>query len=287
MWDYRPDVASDLTLHDVAERLGVHYMTVHRYVREGRLPARKVKGRWAVTDDDLAAFSERGRPADGGDADRPGAAVATVELDDLVAGLIAGDDERSWATALDLASAPLPDEVIADALVPAMAEIGARWERDEVGVDDEHRATATATRLVGRLADLGERRGRRSGQVVIGAPEGDDHSLPVTLGAALARRERFVVTELGPDVSPATFADAASEVVADGADPSRLIVVIVVTCDRGRAGAGAAAEAVAAAVPGATILVGGGAVADEADARSLGATAWGADLRAALLSARR
>ena len=31
----------DISLHDVAEELGVHYMTVYRYVRQGLLPATK------------------------------------------------------------------------------------------------------------------------------------------------------------------------------------------------------------------------------------------------------
>ena len=31
----------ELTLHQVAEILGVHYMTVYRYVRLGQLPAFK------------------------------------------------------------------------------------------------------------------------------------------------------------------------------------------------------------------------------------------------------
>ena len=30
-----------VTLHEAAERLGVHYMTAYRYVRTGRLPAER------------------------------------------------------------------------------------------------------------------------------------------------------------------------------------------------------------------------------------------------------
>lgn len=255
-------------------------MTVHRYVREGRLPARKVKGRWAVTDADLRSFAE---------PDRPVGASAPASVGRLVTALIAGDDATSWDTALALSSDRRPDTVIAEAVVPAMREIGSRWERDEVGVDDEHRATATATRLVGRLGDLGDRRGRRHGHLVIGAPTDDDHSLPVALGAALARRERFAVTELGADVTPEAFAEAACEVADEAGgstDISGIVVAIVVTCDRGRDGARAAAQAVRAAAPGASVLVGGGAVGDEADARSLGATEWAPGLVEALNAAR-
>ena len=31
-----------ISLQEAADQLGVHYMTVYRYVRHGRLPARKV-----------------------------------------------------------------------------------------------------------------------------------------------------------------------------------------------------------------------------------------------------
>ena len=37
-----------LTLLQVADKLGVHYMTVYRYVRTGRLPATRVGGIWQV-----------------------------------------------------------------------------------------------------------------------------------------------------------------------------------------------------------------------------------------------
>ncbi|MET0148370.1 MAG: helix-turn-helix domain-containing protein, partial [Acidimicrobiales bacterium] len=37
-----------LTLQEAAERAGVHYLTVYRWVRTGRLPATKAEGTWAV-----------------------------------------------------------------------------------------------------------------------------------------------------------------------------------------------------------------------------------------------
>ena len=49
------DARRAFTLHEAAERLGVHYMTVYRRVRLGVLPARKVDGSWWVDPADLAA----------------------------------------------------------------------------------------------------------------------------------------------------------------------------------------------------------------------------------------
>ncbi|MGB5760017.1 MAG: helix-turn-helix domain-containing protein, partial [Acidimicrobiales bacterium] len=53
-----------LTLDDVAAQLGVHYQTVYRWVRAGRLAASKVHGTYVVRPDDLAAFiAARNAPA--------------------------------------------------------------------------------------------------------------------------------------------------------------------------------------------------------------------------------
>jgi excisionase family DNA binding protein len=70
-------VADEHTLQDVAERFGVHYQTVYRWVRSGRLPASKIAGAYRVEDEDLQAF-ELERRRDGWRLSRPrflGAAV--------------------------------------------------------------------------------------------------------------------------------------------------------------------------------------------------------------------
>ncbi len=51
-----------LTLHEAADRLGVHYMTVYRHVRLGMLPARKVGGSWRVDPADVATEQRAGGP---------------------------------------------------------------------------------------------------------------------------------------------------------------------------------------------------------------------------------
>ena len=50
--------APDLTLHEAAALLGVHYMTAYRYVRLGLLPAAKSGGSWRVTAADLEQFQQ-------------------------------------------------------------------------------------------------------------------------------------------------------------------------------------------------------------------------------------
>src|SRR4051794_21172576 len=54
--DQMPTDDNRLSLTEVAERLGVHYMTVYRYVRPGRLPAARVRRTWEVDPAALDAF---------------------------------------------------------------------------------------------------------------------------------------------------------------------------------------------------------------------------------------
>ena len=51
-----------LSLADVAERLGVHYMTVYRYVRTGRLRAQREGTQWVVLESELSRFDVERHP---------------------------------------------------------------------------------------------------------------------------------------------------------------------------------------------------------------------------------
>jgi len=50
-----------LDTKQVANILGLHYKTVARMLREGRLPASKIGKEWRVSRTDLEAFIERNR----------------------------------------------------------------------------------------------------------------------------------------------------------------------------------------------------------------------------------
>lgn len=267
----------ELTLHEAAELLGVHYMTAYRYVRFGLLEARKVGGTWRVEATALDEF-RRG-------------AVATVSpigagrrkrapwAERLEQRLLAGDARGSWGVIeAALAAGAELDEIYLDVLAPAMASIGSRWERGEIDISLEHRASGIATRLVGRLGPRFVRRGRSRGVVLLGAPSGERHALPLAMLADLVRYAGWEVFDLGADTPAPSFAHAASttaDLVAVGVS-----VIAPASLD-------AAAETFAAlrAVvdPAVVLVVGGGAVRDEEHARQLGADALATDA-AALVS---
>ncbi len=155
-----------LTLQEVADELGVHYMTAYRYVRLGVMDAAKSGGVWQVQRSALDRFREQaavastatGPSGKGGARNRKAPWAARLE-----SRLVAGDAPGSWSVieAAMAAGAEL-DEIYLDVLTPAMVRIGERWAAGELDISVEHRATGIAMRIVGRIGPRFTRRGRRA-----------------------------------------------------------------------------------------------------------------------------
>ena len=190
----------------MAGRLDVHYMTVYKYVRTGRLPARKVSCAWQVSPDDVAAFAAHPR------AVATGAGSGRDRYAELLENrLQRGDEAGAWRIIDDASAGGMgPADVLLDLVVPAMASIGDQWERGRVDVADEHRATATASRLVARLGPRFAVRGRPRGHVLLGAAPGDHHGLPTAILRDLLRGRNLEVTDLGADVPVDSWSIAAA-----------------------------------------------------------------------------
>ena len=183
-----------VTLQDAADRLGVHYMTVYRYVRLGRLPARKVAGMWEVEIADLAGMrrglDRTARPR------RPAAWSKRLE-----SRLIVGDEPGAWGVVESaLVSGSDPAAIYTKLLGPALRSVGDRWAKGDLTVAEEHLASAVALRLVGRLGPRFARPGRPRGGVLVTTPTGDRHAIPGAMLADLLRGAGFEVTDLGADV---------------------------------------------------------------------------------------
>jgi methanogenic corrinoid protein MtbC1 len=251
-------------------------MTAYRYVRLGMLPAEKVGGTWRVSQ--AAVDQLRDSPAK---ASTGGTSPATRRrapwADRLECRLVSGDSRGSWAVIeAALAAGAELDEVYLSIIAPAMRAIGDRWATGELDVAVEHRASGIALRLVGRLGHRFVRRGRSRGVIVVGAPAGERHGLPIALLTDLLRAAGWEVSDLGADVPTTSFVDAARDTNALAA-----VGVSVSTAQCITAGQEviAALRAQALDVP---ILVGGHAVRDERHASALGADGWAADGRAAV-----
>jgi MerR family transcriptional regulator, light-induced transcriptional regulator len=268
-----------LTLQEVAERLGVHYMTAYRHVRTGQLRARRHGGRWYVSEADLAAFPGRGPPGR-----RPASMPAMAgerHRTRLLDRLLAGDERGAWQVVeTALVAGTTPERAHLDLLAPCMAEVGDRWASGRVTVGDEHVASATAARIAARLAPLSVGPGRRTATVVLAGVPDEQHGLPLTLLANVLRARGWRVVELGANTPVDDIVDAARQ--AD-----QLVAVGVSVGSAATLPSAAATLAVVrGALPDVALLAGGPAIPDAAAARALGADAGGgdADATAALLT---
>ena len=257
---------AEFTLQEAARHLGVHYMTVYRYVRLGLIPARKVAGSWRVGADDLVAFRQpvAGRPPSG----------ATPWAKRLEARMMAGDCAGAWSVVeAAMASGASPEQVYTELLGPAMAAVGERWAAGDAGVEDEHLASAVAARLIGKLSPRFTRRGRRKERVVVTTtPPGERHGLGVAMLADVLRGRGFDVLELGPDLPAERLVAILGRVSDLGA-----VCLSVMSTDSLEPCA-VTLRKVKQEMPGVAVLVGGRAVTSAGQAEAMGADGYSPDI---------
>ena len=273
------DAAAFLTLHEAADRLGVHYMTVYRHVRLGMLPAHKVGGTWRIDPADLVAA--RSREAEGNAMRTPAGPAPKGPKrrrapwpDRLRERMLAGDAAGSWQVVeAAMASGVEPVDVYVEILAPALYGIGSGWQAGTIPIEREHLASSVAAAIVGRMGPRFRRRGRHLGSVIIAMPVGERHGLGAAMLADIVADAGYEVLNVGPDTPPASLAAAIRS-----RDDLRAVVVSVVDAARLPAGARliAAARTANGHVP---IIAGGFAIPDPQTASRIGADAWAADPR--------
>ena len=248
-----------LTLHEVAEELDVHYMTVYRYVRLGYLPAHKDGGSWRVDRTSLDEFIAQPEAATGRGHTR------TAWDERLVQRLLAADQAGSWKVVEAAQAAGMEvRQVYLEVLIPAMRQVGEMWASGSVTIAQEHAASQLMVRIVSRLSGRIARRGVSKGTIVVGTPATELHTLPLMIAADLIRLEGFEVLDLGANLPAASFAETA-------ATQQRLVAagVSVTAPDQTEA----IRETIAALRQAidAPVFVGGSAIDGAEHARSLGA----------------
>jgi len=251
--------AEDLSLHEVADELGVHYMTAYRYVRLGMLPARREGRSWRIRSADLEAFAA---------AERPRTPRGEADWDDRFFGrLLAADEAGAWGVVeAALASGMSVGDAYLQLLIPALRRVGDEWIAGEIDVATEHAASRVASRIIGRLGPRLARRGLRRGTVVLGSTATELHSLPLAIVTDLFRAANFEAVDLGVFLPPEAFADVV--VKTDGVVA---IGISVTTPDQDEQ----VAQTLAAlrTVTTSPIILGGAGV-DEVTADRLGADGW-------------
>jgi MerR family transcriptional regulator, light-induced transcriptional regulator len=239
-------MADALDLQHAAERLGVHYQTAYRWVRDGRLPAERLGGRYRIAVADLDALvAERSTPRS--EPKPPGPARLERQAIAMHHALVEGDEPsaRRIARAL-VAEGTAVVDLIEHVLVPPLVAIGQDWHDGRLSIWVEHRASAICERLLGDV--MPNPRGRRRGVALVAAVTGDRHSLPTTMATAVLRADNWHVHHLGADMP-------VDQIVAFAVDHDVDLAVLTVTNPKVAAVAGAAGRQLTGL--GATAIVGG------------------------------
>ncbi|NQU26313.1 MAG: corrinoid protein [Candidatus Nealsonbacteria bacterium] len=122
--------------------------------------------------------------------------------------ILVGDKNKAEeATKAALAAGVDPAELVTKFVTPAMEEVGKKFECNEYFVPElliAQRAMKAAVALIGNS-------GESAGRVVIGTVHGDLHDIGKNLVAAMLQGCGFEVVDLGVDVSPEQFVEAAKQ----------------------------------------------------------------------------
>ena len=256
-----------ISVRAAAERLDLHYMTIYRYIRTGRLAATKSGGQWCVAVADLDGLVIGSDPtARDGSRGR-----AALQLEDR---MIAADEPGAWSVVSQaLTSGAEPADIHFQMLIPAMQSIGDRWARGDITVFDEHQAAVVATRLTARLGPRFRPRSEPKAHVVVGLVAGDTHALTTAIMADLLRGSGYEVTDLGADTPPESFV----EVIESRSLPLAAVAISSSTFE-GIDRVEATVQAIRTSRPDLSIAVGGTGIIDQDQARTIGDTVGASDI---------
>ncbi|MFT4866274.1 MAG: excisionase family DNA binding protein [Ilumatobacter sp.] len=188
-----------LDLDQVADEVGVHYQTVYRWVRSGKLTADMVDGRYRVMRHDLVDLLNAKRTPTR--PKPPGAPRLARVADKMYTALVAGDElaARRLARVVVAEQTSIAD-LIERVLVPPLRRIGQDRDDGNLTVWVGIRASAITERVLGEIAP--RPRGRRRGTVMVAAVLGDEHTLATTMAAVTLRDNNWFVHHLGADMPP-------------------------------------------------------------------------------------
>ena len=149
------------------------------------------------------------------------------DLEKLHEAVIEGD----WKTAAEVTRAAVaagvaPLTIVTGCLVPAMEEVGRRFECEEYFVPEmllSARAMKASMAIVRPL--LVATGAQPIGRVVIGTVKGDLHDIGKNLVASMLEGGGFEVIDLGADVAPERFIEAAASKNANLVALSALLTV--------------------------------------------------------------
>jgi 5-methyltetrahydrofolate--homocysteine methyltransferase len=199
-----------------------------------------------------------------------------ADLQALTAAIEVGDRVTAARLTHEAIAEGQPPQAILDAMTAAMAQVGVRFQREELYVPEMLIAARAMKEATAMLEPLLVRAGIRPvATAVVGTVKGDLHDIGKNLVGMMLKGANIEVIDLGTNVSPEAFAAAAQEHRAHFVGVSALLTTTlpgmrdVVTAIRN------------AGLSGTKVLVGGAPVT-RAFARDIGADGYAPDAAAAV-----
>jgi methanogenic corrinoid protein MtbC1 len=181
----------------------------------------------------------------------------------MLSALIEGDVPVAYKLATELLDDGVPfDALMAAVFAPVQAELGQRWADGDLGIAEEHAASAAVDELVIRLGATAE--AAAGPAVVVTTAEGDSHALGARIVATALSLADFRVTFLGASLPAPSLQDYLQ---------LHRPAAVALGCSLPAALAGAARSVAAAHAEGIPVLAGGPAVPTPQRAARLGADA--------------
>jgi 5-methyltetrahydrofolate--homocysteine methyltransferase len=135
------------------------------------------------------------------------------DLQPLYQSVLTGDAKTARATTdKALANGVDPLKLVQDFMMPAMAEVGRRFECNEYFVPELLLAARAMKAALDPIRPLLAARGAKpAGRVVMGTVKGDMHDIGKNLVIAMLQGGGYEVTDLGVDVPPEKFIQRINE----------------------------------------------------------------------------
>lgn len=134
------------------------------------------------------------------------------DLDQLYFAIVDGNAKAAAAVTQEAVAADVdPQLLLTDYMIPAMDEVGARFEANECFVPElliSARAMKSAMEVIRPLL-LGKAI-EPAGRVVVATVQGDLHDIGKNLVATMLEGGGFQIVDIGTDVSPDKLADAVA-----------------------------------------------------------------------------
>ena len=205
------------------------------------------------------------------------------ELRRLYDAVLNGDAKTAVAVTEEAIAEKIePSVLIADTMIPAMAEVGRLFECEEYFVPELLLAARAMKGSLALLRPLLAASGAKSaGKVVIGTVKGDLHDIGKNLVASMLEGGGFEVIDLGVDVSPEAFVTTVKE---RGAEIVCLSALLTVTAPSMKTTIEALKQA--GLRDRVKVMVGGAPVTAEF-AREIGADCYSENANLAVAAARR